>query len=120
MNDPIADSVRAILDGHIVLSRSMASIDHYPAIDVLSSISRLMNDVVTSKHRELATRMRAILAVYRKAEDMINIGAYVAGSNPKIDEALRKIESVNGFLRQAPDSAVSFADMLTEMERAVA
>ena len=120
MNDPIADSVRAILDGHIVLSRSMASIDHYPAIDVLSSISRLMNDVVTSKHRELAARMRAILAVYRKAEDMINIGAYVAGSNPKIDEALRKIESVNGFLRQAPDSAVSFADMLTEMERAVA
>ena len=120
MNDPIADSVRAILDGHIVLSRSMASIDHYPAIDVLSSISRLMNDVVTSKHRELATRMRAILAVYRKAEDMINIGAYVAGSNPKIDEALRKIESVNGFLRQAPHSAVSFANMLTEMERAVA
>ena len=120
MNDPIADSIRAILDGHIVLSRSMASMDHYPAIDVLSSISRLMNDVVASKHRELATRMRAILAVYRKAEDMINLGAYVAGSNPKIDEALRKIESVNGFLRQAPNSAVSFAHMLTEMERAVA
>ena len=119
MNDPIADSVRAILDGHIVLSRSMASIDHYPAIDVLNSISRLMNDVVTSKHRELAARMRAILAVYRKAEDMINIGAYVAGSNPKIDEAIRKIESVNQFLRQAPHSAVSFAEMLTEMERAV-
>jgi flagellum-specific ATP synthase len=120
MNDPIADSIRAILDGHIVLSRSLASIDHYPAIDVLSSISRLMNDVVASKHRELATRMRAILAVYRKAEDMINLGAYVAGSNPKIDEAIRKIESVNGFLRQAPDSAVSFTHMLTEMERAVA
>ncbi len=120
MNDPIADSVRAILDGHIVLSRSLASMNHYPAIDVLNSVSRLMNEVATPKHRELATRMRSILAVYRKAEDMVNIGAYVAGSNAKIDEALKKIELVNAFLRQAPDSAVPFPAVMTEMERAVA
>lgn len=94
--------------------------DHYPAIDVMGSISRLMNEVVTPKHREWAARLRAILAVYRKSEDMINIGAYVAGSNPRIDEALRKIESVNAFLRQAPDSAVAFSGMLAELERVVA
>jgi len=119
MNDPIADSVRAILDGHIVLSRNMAAINHYPAIDVLGSISRLMNEVVTQRHRDLAARLRSILAVYKKAEDLINIGAYVAGSNPKIDEALKKIDAVNAFLRQPPDVAVPFPNTLAELEKTV-
>jgi flagellum-specific ATP synthase len=120
MNDPIADSVRAILDGHIVLSRELAAMDHYPAIDVLGSISRLMNEVATPKHREVASKLRSILAVYRKAEDLVNIGAYVAGSNPRIDEALRKIDAVNTFLRQTPDKSIPFAGMLADLERAVA
>jgi len=120
MNDPIADSVRAILDGHIVLSRALAEANHYPAIDVLMSISRLMNDVAAPRHRELAAKLRALLATYRKAEDLVNIGAYVAGSNPKIDEALKRIDGINSFLRQAPHQAVPFETMLKEMEKVVA
>ena len=120
MNDPIADSVRAILDGHIVLSRTIAAQNHYPAIDVLGSISRLMSEVASGRHKESSARLRSILAVYKKAEDLINIGAYVTGSNPKIDEALRKIDAVNAFLRQASNHAASFSDTLVELEKAVA
>ena len=100
MDEPIADAVRSILDGHIVLSRRLASMNHYPAIDVLESISRVMIDVVSREHREKAKAVLECLAVYNEAEDLINIGAYQSGTNPKIDQALKVIESVIGFLRQ--------------------
>jgi flagellum-specific ATP synthase len=100
MNEPVADAVRSILDGHIVLARKLAARNHYPAVDVLESISRLMNDVVSSDHLKASKTILEHLAVYREAEDLINIGAYVEGSNPKIDSALQKIESINAFLKQ--------------------
>lgn len=100
MNEPITDAVRGILDGHIVLSRQLASQNHYPAIDILSSISRVMIEIVSNQHREAANDLRNILATYREAEDLINIGAYVAGSNPRIDYALSKIDSAREFLKQ--------------------
>ena len=103
MNEPVADTVRSILDGHIVLSRELASRNHYPAVDVLSSVSRLMPDVTAPQHRLCAGRLRDVLATYRASEDLINIGAYAQGSNPKIDYALSKIDTVNTFLRQAID-----------------
>jgi len=92
MNEPVTDAVRGILDGHIVLSRQLASQNHYPAIDILSSVSRVMIEIVDKEHREAASSLRNILATYKEAEDLVNIGAYVAGSNPRIDYALNKIE----------------------------
>jgi len=100
MNEPIADSVRAILDGHVVLSRDLASQSHYPSIDVLQSISRLMVDITDKEQQEAAARVRETLSVYRDARDLINIGAYVKGSNPKIDYAIEHLDRMNGFLRQ--------------------
>ena len=100
MNEPVADAARSILDGHIVLSRELAHRNHYPAIDVLASVSRLMPDVTTPEHRQAAAQLRDILATYHSAEDLINIGAYVDGSNPKIDHAKARIEAVNAFLKQ--------------------
>lgn len=122
MNEPVADSVRSILDGHIVLSRDLANRNHYPAIDVLASVSRLMPDIASKEHLEAAGKLRDLLATYRSAEDLINIGAYVDGSNPKIDEAKRKIDDVNNFLIQgtyedAPfDETVSALVNLTRSE----
>ena len=100
MNEPIADAVRSILDGHIVLSRSIAAQNHYPAIDVLGSVSRVMNEVVSPEHLQAAQRLRALMAVYKDAEDLIHIGAYVKGSSKRIDEAISKIDSINEFLCQ--------------------
>lgn len=100
MNEPIADAVRSILDGHIVLSRSIAAQNHYPAIDVLGSVSRVMLDIVEKKHYTAAQQLRSILATYREAEDLINIGAYATGSNAKIDKAIVAIDSINAFLQQ--------------------
>jgi flagellum-specific ATP synthase len=100
MNEPIADAVRSILDGHIVLSRSIAAQNHYPAIDVLGSVSRVMLDIVDKEHYKAAQQMRSILATYREAEDLINIGAYATGSNANIDKAILAIDSVNAFLQQ--------------------
>lgn len=100
MNEPISDSVRAILDGHVVLSRELAEKNHYPAIDILKSISRMMIDIVDPKQEQEARHLREILAVIKDAQDLINIGAYVKGSNPKIDYALLKIDSVLDFLKQ--------------------
>lgn len=108
MNDPIADSVRAILDGHIVLSRELASRNHYPCIDILTSASRLFGDLASPKHREAAGKLREILATYRKAEDLINIGAYVKGSNPQIDKAIEKIDVISSYLRQPQSEKVSY------------
>jgi len=100
MNEPVADAVRAILDGHIVLSRDLAAQGHYPAIDILPSVSRVMTDITTLKHRECANRLKAVLATYKKAEDLINIGAYVSGSNPRIDYAIQMIDRINAYLMQ--------------------
>ncbi|MEA2663792.1 MAG: flagellum-specific synthase [Candidatus Eremiobacteraeota bacterium] len=100
MNEPVADAVRSILDGHIVLSRKLAAANHYPAIDVLASVSRVMPDVVPPSHNAAASTVRDILATYKDAEDLVNIGAYVAGSNPRVDHALARIDQVRAFLRQ--------------------
>jgi flagellum-specific ATP synthase len=102
MNEPVADTVRGILDGHIVLSRTLAAKGHYPAIDILPSVSRLMPDLVTPEHMKSATWMREILATYRQSEDLISIGAYAHGSNPRIDAAILNIDRVNDFLIQPP------------------
>jgi FliI/YscN family ATPase len=100
MNDPIADATRAILDGHIVLTRELATQNHYPAIDILESVSRLNRDLLNSTQLDAAAAAREHLAVYRKNQDLINIGAYPAGSNPAIDEAIARHEPLNRFLRQ--------------------
>ncbi len=115
MDEPIADAVRSILDGHIVLSRDLAVQNHYPAIDVLASVSRVMADITTARQRESAGRIKAMMATYRKAEDLINIGAYVKGSNPKIDEAIAHIDRINGFLRQKIDESVNYDSALQQM-----
>jgi flagellum-specific ATP synthase len=100
MNDPIADAARSILDGHIVLTRELATQNHYPAIDVLESVSRLNRDLLTPEQLELAAAAREHLAIYRKNQDLINIGAYPAGSSPDIDRAIALHEPLNRFLRQ--------------------
>ncbi len=116
MNEPIADAVRSILDGHIVLSRAIAAQNHFPAIDILASVSRVMTDVVTKEHREAAQHMRALMAVYKEAEDLIHIGAYVKGSSKKIDEAIEKIDAINDFLCQGVFDVTSFEDMKKTLE----
>ena len=103
MNEPITDTARSILDGHIMLDRKLAHKNHYPAIDVLQSISRVMSAIVTKEHKAQAGKLRNVLATYSEAEDLINIGAYKNGSNPDIDYAIRKIRAVNGYLCQATD-----------------
>ena len=105
MNDPVADTVRSILDGHVVLSRDLASRNHYPPIDVLASTSRLMMDIVSSEHKRAAARMKSLLAAYREAEDLINIGAYQRGSNPAVDEALDKRQAMEDFLTQGVEES---------------
>jgi flagellum-specific ATP synthase len=100
MNEPVADTVRGILDGHIVLSRDLAEQQHYPAIDVLASVSRLMTEVVGPEHLQLAGKFRSLLAVYKDAEDLINIGAYAHGSNPRIDLAIKLIDGFRSYLQQ--------------------
>ena len=109
MNDPIADSVRSILDGHIVLERELASRSHYPCVDVLSSVSRLMPQLVDSDVKKAAYELRDLLATYKKSEDLINIGAYKRGSNPRIDRAVDKTDAINTFLRQRPEESASLA-----------
>jgi len=116
MNEPVADTVRGILDGHIILSRDLVARNHYPAIDVLSSVSRLMPEVTTREHRACAGMMRDVMATYRSAEDLINIGAYAHGSNPKIDFALSKIDEVNAFLRQSTDDRAEFETTRAALE----
>lgn len=108
INEPVADTVRSILDGHVWLSRETAARGHYPAIDPLNSISRLMVDVTDAEHVRAATKMRSILATYMQAEDLINIGAYVKGSNPRIDEAVGLIDDVWAFLRQGISEEAPF------------
>ena len=116
MNEPIADAVRSILDGHIVLSRNIAAQNHFPAIDVLASVSRVMSAVVTKEHMEANRKLRALMAVYKEAEDLIHIGAYVKGSSPKIDEAIQKIDAINDFLCQGVFEVQSFEETIQRLE----
>ncbi|MBW2644635.1 MAG: flagellar protein export ATPase FliI [Deltaproteobacteria bacterium] len=109
-NEPIADAARSILDGHITLSRGLAAKNHYPAIDVLESISRLMINLVEDKHRKIASDVLNIVATYRKAEDLINVGAYVEGSNPEIDNAIKMTGRIDSFLRQDIGEKVGFEE----------
>ncbi|MBQ2088865.1 MAG: flagellar protein export ATPase FliI [Lachnospiraceae bacterium] len=111
-NEPITDTARSILDGHIVLSRSLAQKNHYPAIDVLASISRVMSAIATKEHKRVAGQLKNVLATYNEAEDLINIGAYKPGSNKNIDFAISKIDSVNEFLLQQTDEKIDFEDVL--------
>ena len=108
-NEPIADTVRGILDGHIVLSRKLANANHFPAIDVSASISRLMVEIVSPKHRELASKLRDILSVYEKNEDLLSIGAYKAGTNPRLDYTISKIDQINAFLMQGLNESFSYS-----------
>ncbi|HUI29751.1 MAG TPA: flagellar protein export ATPase FliI [Candidatus Acidoferrales bacterium] len=105
MNEPVADAARSILDGHVVLSRKLASAGHYPAIDVLESVSRVMPDITTADHRRAAGCIMDLLSTYREAEDLINIGAYVKGSNQKIDKSISMIEPIRSFLKQGMDES---------------
>jgi len=115
MNEPIADAVRGILDGHIVLSRHLAARNHYPAIDILQSVSRLMPDLVSEEQMLQAGRLRELLAVYSQSEDLINIGAYAHGSNPKIDEAINLHDRINDLLKQLPGEHTGFEDTIARL-----
>ncbi len=114
-NEPISDASRSILDGHIYLTRELANKNHYPAIDILQSVSRVMNDIVDEQHRQLAKKIVNVLATYKKAEDLINIGAYVQGSNPDIDYAIAMVDRVNRFLRQDIGEKIDFQETKKQM-----
>ena len=115
MDEPIADAARGILDGHIALSRDLASKNHYPCIDVGHSVSRLFSVVASDDHKQAAGRVREVLARYNEAEDLINIGAYVKGSNPKIDDAINNIDSINEFLKQGTHDDCSYDDNVQKL-----
>lgn len=119
-NEPVADTVRGILDGHIVLSRKLANQNHFPAIDINASISRLMANIAEEKHKELASKIRDILSIYEKNEDLIAIGAYKAGTNPKLDFAISKIDRVNEFLMQEIGENFSQEEIIEKMRRILA
>ncbi len=111
-NEPITDTARSILDGHIMLSRKLVHKNHYPAIDVLQSISRCMSQIAEREHKQMAGKLKNVLATYSEAEDLINIGAYKSGSNPEIDYAISKIQAVNEFLQQEIHEKFSFEETL--------
>lgn len=110
MNEPIADAVRGILDGHVVLNRSIANKGHYPAIDVLSSVSRVMKEIVPSEHMEAADQLKRLLSIYKDSEDLINIGAYQKGSNPNIDIAMDNIEAIWDFTKQRTSEKLTYEE----------
>lgn len=115
MNDPIGDTVRSILDGHVVLSRELAMRNHYPAIDINQSVSRLMNEVTDKEHKESASKVKEVLAIYNSAKDLIDIGAYNLGSNPKIDYAIENIDKINDYLKQDIDEKPNFDDSISRL-----
>ncbi len=118
-NEPIADTVRGIIDGHIVLSRKIAAQNHYPAIDVLSSVSRLMSLICEEGHKDDAAKLRNLLALYNSNIDLISIGAYKTGTNPKLDEAISKIDRINGFLQQGTQESFSLEETINLLNEAV-
>ena len=116
LTEPITDTARGILDGHIVLSRKLANSNHYPAIDVLASISRVMPNIASKEHIKMASTIKDIMSVYNEAEDLINIGAYKRGSNKKIDLAIKLIDDINGFLRQETYKSPTFEETLETLQ----
>lgn len=117
MNEPIADAVRGILDGHLVLDRALANKGHYPAINVLKSVSRVMNNIVTKEHRQAAGKLRDLLATYIDSEDLINIGAYKRGSSKDIDEAIRYYPKIISYLKQETDEHIRKIDSITSLNQ---
>lgn len=116
-NEPITDTARGILDGHIVLSRKLAQMNHYPAIDVLASISRVMSAIATKEHKQMAGKLKNVMATYQEAEDLINIGAYKTGSNKQIDYAISKIDQVNDFLCQSTEDKYDFDEIVDALKQ---
>ncbi len=116
-NEPISDTVRGILDGHIVLTRKLANENHFPAIDVNASISRLMTSIVSQEHKDLAAKLRDLLSLYNKNEDLIAIGAYKSGTNPKLDRAIQKIDQINSFLMQGTDENFTYDEIIQHMHK---
>ena len=112
INDPIVDTVRGITDGHIFLSRKVAESNHYPAIDILGSISRLMSAIATPEHKEAAAKMRKILAMYRENKDLIDVGMYQPGTNPKLDIAIEMMPQINAFLQQRTSDSVNMQNTI--------
>ena len=119
MNEPVTDTVRGILDGHIVLSRDLANRNHYPPVEVLSSVSRVMPNIIDDEHKSYANELKKILSVYKDAEDLINIGAYVRGSSKSIDRAIDKIDAINSFLRQEVKEKAEMEEVLETMRNIV-
>jgi flagellar protein export ATPase FliI len=117
MNEPVADEVRSILDGHIILSRELAGQGHYPAIDILQSVSRVMSAVAEPAHRQAAARLREVLATYEKNKDLILIGAYEKGSDARVDYAVRMVDKINGFLRQETNGRMAFAEAIATLKQ---
>ncbi len=118
-NEPVADTVRSIIDGHIVLSRKIAAKNHYPAVDILGSVSRLMNGIVSSEHKKAAGDLRNMMSVYKDNEDLISIGAYKQGSNPKLDNAIAHMDRINSFLQQQVGEAFHFEETAAMLMEAV-
>lgn len=119
MNEPVADTVRGIIDGHIVLSRKIAARNHYPAIDVLNSVSRIMSNIVAPDHRDAASKVRNLMSIYDTNYDLVSIGAYKKGSNPALDVALNKIDGINGFLQQGVAEKSPYSQSIDMMEKAI-
>lgn len=120
MNEPVADTVRGILDGHIVLSRALANKNHYPAVDVLASISRVMPNITKQEQKQFSNEIKNLMAVYKEAEDLINIGAYTKGSNKNIDRAIDKIDFINNFLKQETHEKIEMDEVLAVMRSIIA
>jgi FliI/YscN family ATPase len=116
MNEPVADEVRSILDGHIILSRDLAAQGHYPAIDALQSVSRVMSTVAEAEHQKLASKMREVLATYEKQKDLILIGAYQKGADPRVDYAITMIDRINDFLRQSTKEKITFEETVKRLK----
>lgn len=114
-NEPVSDTVRGILDGHITLSRELAEASHYPAVDVLRSVSRIMEDIVSEEHGQAAARLQKLIATYNQSEDLINIGAYEKGSNPEVDKAIDKIDEINDFLTQGINEEANYEDTVQQL-----
>ena len=119
MTEPIADETRSILDGHIILSRKLAAVNHYPAIDILHSLSRCQSAIVPKEHKAAAAKLREILAKYQEVELLLKIGEYQKGADRATDEAIAKIDAVNGFLKQALDDVPEYDDTIQRLIRAV-
>ncbi|MDH4378745.1 MAG: FliI/YscN family ATPase [Vampirovibrionales bacterium] len=116
INDPVCDTVRGIIDGHVMLSRKVAAMNHFPAIDVLGSVSRLFTEITDSEHRVAAGKMRQLLSIYADAKDLVDVGAYERGANPKIDTALAYIDDINSFLKQSVSESVTMTTTLDRMK----